>query len=108
MHDVHTFVSTCPGIEQTVGAELLHHLMESMPLNDHDRLQVKCACSPPGGEYANQVSPAPSNISGEDLDSDLDETESEQNHSSSSEEAESQNLLSFSACIHSKSPWRPW
>lgn len=110
MHDVHTFVSTCPGIDQTVAAELLNHLMESMPLTDEDRLQVTCGgtWSPYGGEYANQVSPAPSSSSGEDLYSDLDEAESEQSHSSSSEEAESQNLLSFAPLIHSKSLWRPW
>lgn len=110
MHDVHTFVSTCPGIDQTAAAELLNHLMESMPLNDEDRLQVTCGStwSPYGSEYANQVSPAPSSSSGEDLYSDLEEMESEQSHSSSSEEAESQNLLSFSSLIHSKSPWRPW
>lgn len=109
MHNVHTFVSTCPGIDQTVAAELLNHLMESMPLNDEDHLQVNCGTwSPYGGEYANQVSPAPSSSSGEDLYSDLDETESEQSHFSSSEEAESQNLLSFSPLIHSKSLWRPW
>lgn len=110
MHDVHTFVSTCPGIDQTVAAELLNHLMESMPLNDQDRLELNSGStwSPYGGEYANQVSPALSSSSGEDLYSDLDETESEQSHSSSSEEAESQNLLSFSSLSHSKSPWRPW
>lgn len=110
MHDVHTFVSTCPGIDQTVAAELLNHLMESMPLSDEDHLQVNCSStwSLYGGEYANQVSPAPSSSSGEDLYSDLDETESDQSHSSSSEEADSQNPLSFSSLIHSKSPWRPW
>lgn len=110
MHDVHTFVSTCPGIDQTVAAELLNHLMESMPLNDGDRLQVNCgsAWPPYGAEDANQVSPAPSSSSGEDLYSDLDETESEQSHSSSSEEAESHNQLSFSSLSHCESPWRPW
>lgn len=109
MHDVHTFVSTCPGFDQAVAEELLNHLMESMPLNDEARLQGTCStCSPYGAEYPDQVSPSPSSSSGEDLDSDLDETESEQNHSSSSEEAESQNLLSVPSLIHSKSPWRPW
>lgn len=116
MHDVHTFVSTCPGIEETVAAELLNHLMESMPLNDEDRLRStqdgrsssKSNLSPYGGEYAAQVSPVPSSSSGDDLDSDLDETESEHSHISSSEEAESQDLLSFSSLVDSKSPWRPW
>lgn len=108
MHDVHTFVSNCPGIDETVAAELLNHLMESMPLNNRDRLQLNCTWSPSGAEYTNQVSPAPSSSSAEELDSDLDETESEQSHSSSSEEAESLNLLSVSSFLQSKSPWRPW
>lgn len=34
MHEVHTFVSSCPGIDATVAAELLNHLLESMPLNE--------------------------------------------------------------------------
>ncbi|XP_053343139.1 transcription cofactor HES-6-like [Clarias gariepinus] len=32
MHEIHTFVSMCPGIESTVAAELLNHLLECMPL----------------------------------------------------------------------------
>uniref|UniRef100_A0A8C2XE05 Hairy-related 13 n=2 Tax=Cyclopterus lumpus TaxID=8103 RepID=A0A8C2XE05_CYCLU len=38
MHEVHTFVSSCPGIDATVAAELLNHLLECMPLNE-DHLQ---------------------------------------------------------------------
>ncbi|KAG8508260.1 Transcription cofactor HES-6 [Galemys pyrenaicus] len=34
MHEVHTFVSTCQAIDATVAAELLNHLLESMPLRD--------------------------------------------------------------------------
>lgn len=93
MHDVHTFVSTCPGIDQTVAAELLNHLMESMPLDE---------VIPDGGPRPR----APP--SGSDHHSDLDDTESEQNHFSSSEEGESHDVLSFSSLVYSKSPWRPW
>ncbi|CAJ1066211.1 hairy-related 13 [Xyrichtys novacula] len=38
MHEVHMFVSICPGIDSTVAAELLNHLLECMPLNE-DHLQ---------------------------------------------------------------------
>ncbi|KAJ0022422.1 hypothetical protein NQD34_009912 [Periophthalmus magnuspinnatus] len=38
MHEVHMFVSSCPGIDATVAAELLNHLLECMPLNE-DHLQ---------------------------------------------------------------------
>ncbi|XP_012580578.1 PREDICTED: transcription cofactor HES-6 [Condylura cristata] len=34
MHEVHTFVSTCQAIDATVAAELLNHLLESMPLRE--------------------------------------------------------------------------
>ncbi|KAM5326778.1 transcription cofactor HES-6 isoform 1-T1 [Glossophaga mutica] len=34
MHEVHTFVSTCQAIDATVAAELLNHLLESMPLHE--------------------------------------------------------------------------
>ncbi|NXY92036.1 HES6 protein, partial [Alcedo cyanopectus] len=34
MHEVHTFVSGCPGIDATTAAELLNHLLESMPLKE--------------------------------------------------------------------------
>lgn len=34
MHEVHTFVSSCPGIDSSVAAELLNHLLESMPLSE--------------------------------------------------------------------------
>lgn len=121
MHDVHTFVSTCPGIDPTVAAELLNHLLESMPLNDEDRLRVvmlpdrlsdcpgtNSTWSPSESAYTALVSPAPSTASSDDLCSDLDETESEQSHVSSSEEADSHDVLSFSSISHSKSVWRPW
>ncbi|KAK1336784.1 hypothetical protein QTO34_002819 [Cnephaeus nilssonii] len=34
MHEVHTFVSTCQAIDATVAAQLLNHLLESMPLRE--------------------------------------------------------------------------
>lgn len=113
MHDVHTFVSTCPGIDQTFAAELLHHLMESMPLKDEERQRgipealsgSRSARSPCVGGSAARGSPAPS--SSDHSYSDLDESESEQNHFSSLDEAESQDL-SFSSGASSKPPWRPW
>lgn len=120
MHDVHTFVSTCPGIDPVVAAELLNHLLESMPLNDEEPLRVvlpdtvaECLGSNstwPLSEsmYTALLSPAPSTISSDDLCSDLDETDSEQSHVSSSEEADSQDVLSLPSLIHSKSVWRPW
>lgn len=117
MHDVHTFVSSCPGIDPTVAAELLNHLLESMPLNDQDRLRVMLpdsgaefpgsSCTWPTAESIYLGSPAPSSsFSSDDLCSDLDETDSEQSHVSSSEEADSQDVLP--PLIFSKSVWRPW
>ncbi|TMS10040.1 transcription cofactor HES-6 [Larimichthys crocea] len=120
MHDVHTFVSSCPGIDPTVAAELLNHLLESMPLNDEDRLRVMLpdtVAECPGSNstwslnesmYTALVSPAPSTTSSDDLCSDLDETDSEQSHVSSSEEADSQDMLSLPSLTYSKSVWRPW
>lgn len=119
MHDVHTFVSSCPGIDPAVAAELLNHLLESMPLNDEDR-RVRgtlpdAAPEGPGGPwclsesmYAALVSPAPSTASSDDLCSDLDDTDSEQSQVSSSEEADSHDVLSLPPLSYSKSVWRPW
>ncbi|XP_070775552.1 transcription cofactor HES-6 [Enoplosus armatus] len=120
MHDVHTFVSSCPGIDTAVASELLNHLLESMPLNDEDRLRVmlpdavaECpgsnsTWSLPESMYSALVSPAPSTTSTDDLCSDLDDTDSEQSQVSSSEEADSQDVLSLPSFTYSKSVWRPW
>ncbi|XP_040911396.1 transcription cofactor HES-6 isoform X2 [Toxotes jaculatrix] len=117
MHDVHTFVSSCPGIDPTEAAELLNHLLESMPLNDEDRLRVMLqdtvadsngTWSLSESMYTALVSPAPSTTSTDDLCSDLDETDSEQSHVSSSEEADGQDVLSLPSLMYSKSVWRPW
>ncbi|XP_037644141.1 transcription cofactor HES-6 [Sebastes umbrosus] len=118
MHDVHTFVSSCPGIDPTVAAELLNHLLESMPLNDEDRLRVllpdTVAESPDSNSTwsrsESMASPAPSSTtsSTDDLCSDLDETDSEQSQVSSSEEADSQDVLNSPSLTYSTSMWRPW
>ncbi|XP_028988166.1 transcription cofactor HES-6 [Betta splendens] len=113
MHDVHTFVSSCPGIEPAVAGELLNHLLESMPLNAEDRLQLTGPDFPGGGggggstwppsesPYTCLVSPA-SSTSTDDLCSDVDETDSDQSQVSSSEEVDGQDA------IYSKLVWRPW
>ena len=119
MHDVHTFVSSCPGIDPTIAAELLNHLLQSMPLNDEDRLRVMLPDSPGNNSTwslpesmspapVSPVSPAPSTVSTDDLCSDLDETDSEQSHVSSSEEADQHDVSSLPSLIYPKSVWRPW
>ncbi|XP_068173842.1 hairy-related 13 [Antennarius striatus] len=114
MHEVHMFVSTCPGIDATVAAELLNHLLECMPLNeDHlpDVLMDLIAETPGsngvawqggGGEAPGSTlaSPAPSVLSSEDVCSDLDETDGEHNQSSS------EGVENRETCT--RSMWRPW
>ncbi|XP_075906127.1 hairy-related 13 [Nelusetta ayraudi] len=128
MHEVHMFVSSCPGIDATVAAELLNHLLECMPLNeDHlqdvltdlmgDALGGDSLCGSlvsPGGRSVSSsasssvLSPAPSSVSGEDLCSDLDETDSEHNQSSGPEAPENREALSVSTLTYPRSMWRPW
>ncbi|KAM9789827.1 transcription cofactor HES-6 [Neosynchiropus ocellatus] len=108
MHDVHTFVSSCPGVDQSVAAELLNHLLESMPLNGQRELRTVLPDSLAewaGSEsvYAALASPGASTTSTDDLCSDLEETDSEQSQVSSSEEAEQ-----YDAFPYYKSMWRPW
>uniref|UniRef100_A0AAY4EWH2 Transcription cofactor HES-6 n=2 Tax=Denticeps clupeoides TaxID=299321 RepID=A0AAY4EWH2_9TELE len=107
MHEVHMFVSSCPGIDAGVAADLLNHLLECMPLNEEERFQdllsdllldpQGCRGPPlsPGGRSA--FSPCPSTASGSgsdlELSSDLDETDGEQSHA---------------AALYPKSMWRPW
>lgn len=131
MHEVHMFVSSCPGIDATVAAELLNHLLECMPLNEEhlqDTLmdlisdtpganggiwqgggEALCVTSAspegrgPSGGLASLLSPAPSTTSSEDLCSDLDETDSEHNQSSTEALEHREGLLT-----HPRSMWRPW
>ncbi|XP_058045061.1 transcription cofactor HES-6-like [Ahaetulla prasina] len=128
MHEVHTFVSNCPGIDSTIAAELLNHLLESMPLNEgsFQDLIVDVLSDPsisqwPSGDGPSQMprgshgtlslssltSPLPSPSFSEEICSDLEDTEAEQNHISLDEldRSRSQNVPSSSL---SKSLWRPW
>ncbi|KAM6918602.1 transcription cofactor HES-6 [Xenentodon cancila] len=111
MHDVHTFVSSCPEIEPAIAAELLNHLLESMPLNDEDRFRLmlpdnSSTCPRSESMFTALVSPAPSSTSSEDLSSDLDDLDSEQSQVSFSEEADNQDVLPV--FNFSKLMWRPW
>lgn len=133
MHEVHMFVSSCPGIDATVAAELLNHLLECMPLNEdhlqdvlmdlitdtagsnsstwHGGGEVLCAnLASPGGRSlssnsSSALSPAPSTTSSEDLCSDLDETDSEHNQSTTES---MENREALSTVTYPRSMWRPW
>lgn len=126
------FVSSCPGIDATVAAELLNHLLECMPLNEdhlqemlmdlltdisgsnsstwHGGSESVCATlTLPGGRSGSSsvLSPAPSMTSSEDLCSDLDETDSEHNQSST-ESSEHREALNVPTVTYPRSMWRPW
>ncbi|XP_071753406.2 hairy-related 13 [Centroberyx gerrardi] len=135
MHEVHMFVSNCPGIDATVAAELLNHLLECMPLNEdhfqdvlmdlitdtsgnnggtwHGGGEALCAAlASPGGRSlssgsSSALSPAPSTTSSEDLCSDLDETDSEHNQSST-EGLENREEPGVPTITYPQSMWRPW
>ncbi|XP_033006118.1 transcription cofactor HES-6-like isoform X2 [Lacerta agilis] len=128
MHEVHTFVSNCPGIDSTVAAELLNHLLESMPLNEGsfqdliaDVLSDPSISQWPGSDGLSQTpgespgalnlpspnSPLPSPSSSEETCSDAEDAEAEQSHISLDglDRSRTQNVPSSSL---SKSMWRPW
>lgn len=135
MHEVHMFVSNCPGIDSTVAAELLNHLLECMPLNEdhlqdvlmdlitdtpgnnnspwHGGGETLCtSLASPGGRslsdgLTSALSPAHSTMSSEDLCSDLEETDSEHNQSSI-EGLENREALSVPSMTYPQSIWRPW
>ncbi|XP_055051573.2 hairy-related 13 [Misgurnus anguillicaudatus] len=115
MHEVHTFVSTCPGVDATVAAELLNHLLECMPLNENHIQEMIMdllsdppnssgswaageALSPGGCSVSSVLSPNPSS---EDLGSDSEETEIEGSPASAEESLNS-------SITHGKFMWRPW
>lgn len=100
MHEVHTFVSTCPGIDSKLTSELLNHLLECMPLNEeHLQEMILDLISEPSSSSGECVSSAPSpSPSSEDLCSDLEETESESEASSANS----------SSITHPEFMWRPW
>ncbi|XP_042676830.1 transcription cofactor HES-6-like [Centrocercus urophasianus] len=113
MHEVHTFVSGCPAIDANTAAELLNHLLESMPLNEGGLgdLMADVLAEPwPGGETALPVAEAalglvlPSPLSGEETCSDSDEAEAEpgQTPARGLEAAQTRGVPS------PKSMWRPW
>ncbi|KAJ8274590.1 hypothetical protein COCON_G00092150 [Conger conger] len=135
MHEVHTFVSSCPGIDATVAAELLNHLLECMPLNeDHYQDMLVdlmsetssngstwsasegsyTALLSPGGRSVSSstssaLSPAPSTTTSEDLCSDLNDTDSDHSHISP-EAAENPEVHNMATTTYSVglSMWRPW
>lgn len=112
MHDVHTFVSSCPGMEPAVAADLLNQLLERMPLNDElqemlpetrvndDDLPACTGAGPRSDGVDGTLSPTPSST--DDLSSDPDETDSEPSQGSSSDEA------GCELGPWSRSLWRPW
>lgn len=121
MHEVHTFVSTCQAIDATVSAELLNHLLESMPLREGSSFRDLLGDSlaglpggsgrsswPPGGSPESPLSSPPG--PGEDLCSDLEEIpEAELNRVP----AEGLDLMPTSlggltAARRAQSVWRPW
>lgn len=122
MHEVHTFVSSCPGIDATIAADLLNHLLECMPLNDEDRFQdilsdlmtdssnggtwpgepAYATLSPAVSSASSALSPAPSTTSSDDLCSDLDDTDTELSRVSVDARDQAPSLYL------SKSVWRPW
>ncbi|XP_037263380.1 transcription cofactor HES-6-like [Falco rusticolus] len=126
MHEVHTFVSSCPGIDATTAAELLNHLLESMPLNEGGcpdsiaDVVADAALGPwPGGEaLPPAVRPppglglalppaAPSPCPSEDTCSDSDEAEAEPGQTATDglDASQTRGLPSPS---FPKSMWRPW
>lgn len=122
MHEVHTFVSTCQAIDATVAAELLNHLLESMPLREgssfRDLLGDALSAPPAAPERSNWLvggaleSPLPSpRVSGEDQSSDLEEVpEVELSRAPPAEGTDSVPAAqgSLTAARLAQSVWRPW
>ncbi|MED6268546.1 hypothetical protein CHARACLAT_023552 [Characodon lateralis] len=117
MHEVHMFVSNCPGIDATVAAELLNHLLECMPLNE-DHLQdvlMDLITDTPGTNRSTLLgateglcsNPSISTSSADELCSDLEETDSEHNQSST-EGVERGDALSMPTITYPQCMWRPW
>uniref|UniRef100_A0A8C9RVM9 Transcription cofactor HES-6 n=1 Tax=Scleropages formosus TaxID=113540 RepID=A0A8C9RVM9_SCLFO len=111
MHEVHMYVSSCPGFDATVAAELLNHLLECMPLNE-DHLQdvlVDLMSDALDGRFANGVTSvfSPSTTCSDELSSDLEDTDVEQVRSSH-HASEHQAVQNVSTTEYVKSVWRPW
>ncbi|XP_010566708.1 PREDICTED: protein transport protein sec31-like [Haliaeetus leucocephalus] len=124
MHEVHTFVSSCPGIDATTAAELLNHLLESMPLNEGSSLDLIAdvladpALSPwPGSEVLAPVAEAslglalpasaPSPSPSEDTCSDSDEVEAELGQTATVR-LDASRTCGLPSPGLPKSMWRPW
>nr|KAF6336656.1 hes family bHLH transcription factor 6 [Myotis myotis] len=126
MHEVHTFVSTCQAIDATVAAQLLNHLLESMPLREGSSfrdLLGDTLAGPPGDPRRSSwltrgalVSPIPSPpvpsppVPGDDLCSDLEEAPEAELSGAS---AEGLHLVpvalgSLTSRGIVQSIWRPW
>ncbi|CAM9314392.1 unnamed protein product [Bubo scandiacus] len=127
MHEVHTFVSSCPGIDATTAAELLNHLLESMPLNEGSLpdLIADVLADPALGPWpssealapaaeaalgalglalpASAPSPSPS----EETCSDSDEAEAEPGQTST-DGLDASRTRSLPSPSLPKSMWRPW
>lgn len=121
MHEVHTFVSTCQAIDTTVAAELLNHLLESMPLREgssfRDLLEDALA-GPPGAARRSGwltggalASPLPSPPGpGDDMYSDLEEALEAEPSRALAEGPDSVPgaLSSLTTARGPQSVWRPW
>ncbi|NXG20093.1 HES6 protein, partial [Grallaria varia] len=104
MHEVHTFVSSCPGIDAATAAELLNHLLQAMPLGG-------AACPPAltdaqGAEAEALPLPLPCPEE-EDTCSDSDEPEAEPGQTPAHGLDASQ-TRGLALPGLSKSMWRPW
>ncbi|NXO04989.1 HES6 protein, partial [Rhinopomastus cyanomelas] len=123
MHEVHTFVSACPGIDATTAAELLNHLLESMPLDDGGcpDLVADVLADPTGlsswtgGQAVAPVAEAslstlslalPTSTS-EDTCSDSDEAEAEPGQTNT-DGLDASQTCSLPSPSLPKSMWRPW
>uniref|UniRef100_A0A8C4LIJ5 Transcription cofactor HES-6 n=1 Tax=Equus asinus TaxID=9793 RepID=A0A8C4LIJ5_EQUAS len=121
MHEVHTFVSTCQAIDATVAAQLLNHLLESMPLREGSSfrdLLGDALAAPPGapgrsrwltGGTVGSPQPSPPGPR-DDLCSDLEEAPEAELSPAPAEEPELvlPALGSLTAARISQSIWRPW
>ncbi|KAM4870394.1 transcription cofactor HES-6 isoform X1 [Urocitellus parryii] len=121
MHEVHTFVSTCQTIDTTVAAELLNHLLESMPLREGSSFRDLLGDTlpgPPGAPWGSgwppggvPGSPLPSPPGpGDDLCSDLEEVPEAE---LSRVPAEGRDFMppalgSLTVARLPQSVWRPW
>ncbi|XP_053564952.1 transcription cofactor HES-6 isoform X2 [Bombina bombina] len=105
MHEVHTFVSSCPGIDAGLAAELLNHLLESMPLSEgslHD-LVLDVLMDTPASDSVCGMSML-SSSSGEDSCSDVEEGEAPKAELRTTPDSERTPEIP----PPTPSMWRPW